>query len=188
LGSGQRIFTAVCRIASKVNDHGFDDAGAVLRLIRSQTHSQNTQSIKGLYQSLGIVTQLANSILDPLIHCLVYIDLNMVRAGAVKHPSEWAHCGYSEIQKPRERYTIVDLPKLSGLCGFREVADFQQARRQWVSEALSREIGGRDERWSEAIAVGDFTFVDKVKSELGFKAMHRRVTEVTGTYTLREEK
>jgi hypothetical protein len=73
------------------------------------------------------------------------------------------------------------------LCGFREVADFQQARRQWVSEALSREIGGRDERWSEAIAVGDFTFVDKVKSELGFKAMHRRVTEVTGTYTLREE-
>jgi hypothetical protein len=40
---------------------------------------------------------------------------------------------------------------------------------QWVSEALSRGIGGRDERWSEAIAVGDFTFVHKVKSELGFK-------------------
>jgi putative transposase len=83
---------------------------------------------------------------DHLRRCLVYIDLNMVRAGAVKHPSEWAHCGYSEIQKPRERYTIIDLPKLSGLCGFREVADFQQARHQWVSEALSREIGGRDER------------------------------------------
>ena len=47
--------------------------------------------------------------------------------------------------------------------------------------------GKRDERWSEAIAVGDFTFVHKVKSELGFKAMHRRVMEVTGTYTLREE-
>jgi putative transposase len=25
-----------------------------------------------------------------LIRCLVYIDLNMVRAGAVTHPSEWA--------------------------------------------------------------------------------------------------
>ena len=80
---------------------------------------------------------------DHLQRCLVYVDLNMVRAGVVKHPSEWAHCGYSEIQKPRERCTIVDLPKLSRLCGFREVADFQQARRQWVSEALSREIGGR---------------------------------------------
>jgi len=124
---------------------------------------------------------------EHLHRCLVYIDLNMVRAGAVKHPSEWAHCGYSEIQKPRERYTIVDLPKLSELCGFRDVATFQHAYRQWIGEALSREIGGRDERWSDAIAVDDFTFVDKVKSELGFKTVHRRLTEVTGTYTLREE-
>jgi len=36
------------------------------------------------------------------------------------------------------------------------------------------------------VAVGDFTSIDKVKSELGFKTVHRRVTEVTGTYTLRE--
>jgi len=49
-----------------------------------------------------------------------------------------------------------------------------------VSEALSRKIAGRDERWSEAIAVGDFTFLHKVKS-LGFKAMHRRVMEDNGT-------
>ena len=34
------------------------------------------------------------------------------------------------------------------------------------------------------MAVGDFTFVDKVKSELGFKTVHRRLTEVTGMYTL----
>jgi hypothetical protein len=52
---------------------------------------------------------------------------------------------------------------------------------------LSRKIGAQDERWSEAIAVGDFTFVHKVKSELGFKAMDGRVMEVLGTYTLREE-
>src|SRR5574341_947152 len=124
---------------------------------------------------------------EHLHRCLRYIDLNMVRAGAVKHPSDWAHCGYSEIQKPRERYAIIDLRQLSGLCGFREVADFQQAHRQWISEALTREIGGRDERWSHAIAVGSLTFVEKVKSELGFKAVHREVTEVTGTYTLREQ-
>jgi hypothetical protein len=40
---------------------------------------------------------------------------------------------------------------------------------------------------SEAIAVGSLTFVAKAKSELGFKTVHRRLTEVTGTYTLREE-
>jgi len=44
----------------------------------------------------------------------------------------------------------------------------------------------RDDRWSEAIAVGSLAFVDKVKSELGVKAMHREVAEVSGTYTLRE--
>ncbi len=31
----------------------------------------------------------------------------------------------------------------------------------------------RDERWSEAIGVRSLTFVDKVKSELGFKAVQR---------------
>ena len=30
---------------------------------------------------------------DHLRRCLVYIDLNMVRAGVVKHPAEWAHSG-----------------------------------------------------------------------------------------------
>ncbi|MCK4837820.1 MAG: transposase [Desulfobulbaceae bacterium] len=39
-----------------------------------------------------------------LLRCLVYIDLNMVRAGVVSHPSEWAFGGYKEqIRNPRER-------------------------------------------------------------------------------------
>jgi putative transposase len=37
-----------------------------------------------------------------LIQCLLYMDLNMVRAGVVKNPSEWPFCGYNEIQQPRE--------------------------------------------------------------------------------------
>jgi len=35
---------------------------------------------------------------DHLARCMVYIDTNMVRAGAVSHPSEWSFCGYNEIQ------------------------------------------------------------------------------------------
>jgi hypothetical protein len=30
----------------------------------------------------------------------------------------------------------------------------------------------RDAQWSEAIAVGDLSFVEKLKSELGFKGAH----------------
>ncbi len=66
------------------------------------------------------------------------------------------------------------------------MADFQQAHRRWVGEALSREMAVRDVRWSEAIAVGSLTFVDQVKRELGLKAMYREVAAVGGTYTLRE--
>jgi putative transposase len=45
----------------------------------------------------------------------------------------------------------------------------------------------RDARWSEAIAVGNLAFVEKVKSELGVKAMHRAVVQPDGTYALREQ-
>jgi putative transposase len=38
----------------------------------------------------------------------VYVDLNMVRAGVVTHPRQWAAGGYHEIQGKRQRYLIVD--------------------------------------------------------------------------------
>ena len=43
-----------------------------------------------------------------LAQCLVYIDMNMVRAGAVSHPSDWANSGYHEIQNPLDRYGVID--------------------------------------------------------------------------------
>jgi hypothetical protein len=82
---------------------------------------------------------------------------------------------------------VIDLRGLSALCGFVEVADFQQAHRQWVEEALNCERVMRDDRWSEAVAVGSSSFVDRVKSDLGFKARYREVTEMGGMYTLREQ-
>jgi putative transposase len=124
---------------------------------------------------------------EHLQRCLVYIDLNMVRAGVVDHPAEWAHCGYREIQEPPERYAVIDLRGLMALCGFVAVADFQQAHRQWVGEAIAGEMAARDDCWSKAIAVGGLAFVDKVKDELGVKAMYREVAPIGGMYTLREQ-
>ena len=124
---------------------------------------------------------------DHLHRCLVYIDLNMVRAGAVTHPSDWAHSGYREIQNPPKRYGIIDLRELSSLCGFSEIADFQQGHRRWVDESLTSDTRAREGWWSEAIAVGNLNFVEKVKSELGFKAAGREVIEGGGTNVLREQ-
>ena len=53
---------------------------------------------------------------DYLVRCLVYIDLNMVRAGVVQHPSEWDCCGYAEIQEPPLRYAIIDRERLAYCC------------------------------------------------------------------------
>jgi hypothetical protein len=47
--------------------------------------------------------------------------------------------------------------------------------------------GVKKGRWSEAIAVGSLAFVEKIKGELGSKAMHREVEEFEGTHVLREE-
>jgi hypothetical protein len=46
----------------------------------------------------------------------------------------------------------------------------------------------RDDRWSEAIAVGSRAFVDKVRGDLGIKARYREVTGMGGTHTVREPK
>jgi len=48
-----------------------------------------------------------------LAQCIVYIDLNMVRAGVVNHPSEWKFSGFNEIQRPRRRYSIIDYKSLT---------------------------------------------------------------------------
>jgi putative transposase len=123
---------------------------------------------------------------EHLHRCLVYIDLNMVRAGVVDHPVKWVNSGYHEIQQPPKRYRVIDLPGLFGLCGFSKLADFQQAHHEWVEIALRDELSVRDARWSEAVAVGSLAFVEKVKSELGIKALHRELEQVDGTYALRE--
>jgi putative transposase len=94
--------------------------------------------------------------------------------------------GYHEIQKPPERYAVIDLQGLTTLCGFTELGDFQRAHRQWVEEALEGEPAARDNRWSEAIAVGSLAFVEKVKGELGVKALHREFEQLGGAYALRE--
>ena len=72
------------------------------------------------------------------------------------------------------------------MCGFEDFEGFQKAHRQWIEEALASELSLRDARWSEAIAVDSLVFVERVKNDLGVKAMHRKVLETDETYALRE--
>ena len=59
---------------------------------------------------------------------------------------------------------------------------------EWVTEALTRTAAKRDERWSEAIAVGSEAFVAKVKRELRSRASSRVVVAAEQCSVLREER
>jgi REP element-mobilizing transposase RayT len=123
---------------------------------------------------------------EHLHRCLVYIDLNMVRAGAVAHPAAWECGGYREIQDPPRRYTLIDLTGLSDLCGFADVKAFQSAHYRWVENAIANGTLARDKRWSESIAVGGSAFIEAVRRDLGIAAPHRAVAVAGETYALRE--
>jgi REP element-mobilizing transposase RayT len=121
-----------------------------------------------------------------LIRCLVYVDLNMVRAGVVNHPSEWSFCGYNEIQNPRQRYSIIDREGLMELFDTRSMDELQKTYGGFVEEALQKKGRERDGRWSESIAVGSKAFVRDTKERLGIKAVGREVIGDGGSYELRE--
>jgi REP element-mobilizing transposase RayT len=122
-----------------------------------------------------------------LMQCMVYMDLHMVRAGVVGHPSEWPFSGYNEIQAPRERYGLVDYEGLRGLLDFGPMVDLAEPYRGWVEESLRGSDRRRDGKWSESIAVGSESFVSMTKEKLGMKAKGREVVGGgDGSYELRE--
>ena len=90
--------------------------------------------------------------------CLVYIDLNMVRAGVVDHPSKWKVCGFNEMHSPRARYRIIDLKALCELTGSTSADAFRLTHRGWVERELANGQLVRQAKWAEAAAVGPDDF------------------------------
>ena len=114
---------------------------------------------------------------EHLRNCLVYIDLNMVRAGVVGHPREWPHCGYNEICSTRHRYRLIDWPSLLKAVGLREREELRGSYPAWVDERLKKWGLERDERWTESVAVGSKKFVEATMRALGPRAGRRRIKE-----------
>jgi REP element-mobilizing transposase RayT len=122
-----------------------------------------------------------------LNRCLVYMDLNMVRAGVVDHPRKWPFSGYKEIQNPPHRYRIIDLDRLVMLMGFTNLKDFQLAHKRWIEASLSAGDLERESLWTESLAVGSKSFIAKTKKRLGIKARGRAIRGGKQHYQLREQ-
>jgi hypothetical protein len=117
---------------------------------------------------------------------MLYIDLNMVRAGVVGHPSEWSFCGYNEIQSPPQRYSIIDRSRLLELVDMGVEDELSRTHKGWVDEILMSGKSVRDGKWTESVAVGNMQFVGRVREELGMRAAGREVIETGGSHELRE--
>jgi len=123
---------------------------------------------------------------EHLFRCLVYLDMNMVRAGVVRHPKDWPTGGYREIQNPPERYEIIDREWLSRLLGFTDVTSFQKQHQDWISQALADNSLERDMKWSESIAVGSEQFVHAFSESLTAKAGKREIVQINTSYVIRD--
>jgi len=67
---------------------------------------------------------------------MLYIDMNMVRAGVVDHPEEWPFCGYNEIQNPRQRYSLIDYPRVISLLQMKDLDELQESCRNRVHKVF----------------------------------------------------
>lgn len=124
---------------------------------------------------------------EHLSRCIAYIDANMVRAGVVDHPSMWPFSGYNEIQKPKRKNILIDYERLQGLFGAESYDQLRQSHKGWIEEYLVNGVKRRQDIWADSIAVGSKSFVEKVKSLLGFKAKGRAVMKGGDAYHLRED-
>ena len=169
--------------------HGHEDKDVIprsLQLIAGRTGQEYNQRKKrkgAFWEDRYHAT--AVDVDEHLVRCLVYIDMNMVRARVVKHPREWSHGGYPEIVEPQQRYRIINRDLLKRLLDVDK--DFSGVYSGWVQAAVDEQTH-RQAGWTESVAVGCKDFVEKIKETLGGRACGRRVHEVskTGSYALKE--
>jgi putative transposase len=104
---------------------------------------------------------------EHLWNCLRYVDLNMVRAGVVRHPIEWPWSGYHELVGKRQRFRMLDISRLVEMLGLTERKSLVEIHQQRIMESISNDRMVREGIWTESIAVGSEAFlkeiVDKTK-------------------------
>ena len=125
---------------------------------------------------------------EHLLNCLIYIDLNMVRAGVVRHPREWPYCGYSEIIRQKQRYIIVQTQTLLRLLGPGSRNEFLDFYTKLINETIAANNLSRDPRWTESLAVGSKEFVERIQEKLILRSQRAEIVQINNSHILRETK
>ena len=72
------------------------------------------------------------------------------------------------------------------LLGSENYDDLKDAYYKWMDSAMQTDNSGKENKWTQSIAVGSKTFIEKVKQALGFKAKGRKIFYAEDTFQLRE--
>ena len=116
---------------------------------------------------------------------MLYIDLNMVRAGVVSHQAQWEISGYREIQRPPARYRIIDTNEVQRLLELDGLQRLQQTLAGWVDAALRDTAPTRVPAWSQSVAVGSTKFLETFRRSAP-NLRHRAIDGQDGQWSLRE--
>lgn len=168
-----------------VRDDGRGEVAASMRLLEGcsgQAYNRRKQRLGAFWQDRYHATAVESG--EHLARCLVYIDLNMVRAGIVQHPRLWPTSGYHEIQGERQRYRIVDRAAVATLLDI-DIQQLATTHRDWIEEALRHPVT-RQPHWSESVAVGGRAFAEQYLQDLGVRGRHRRVEPIDAAFMVRE--
>ena len=163
----------------KSNDE--TDISKSMQLIAGTTaqNYNNRKNRKGAYwENRYHATAIEDG--EHLLKCMIYIDMNMVRAGVVKHPSQWDECGFKEILTPRKRYGIINHDGLLNSLELNSMAELRERYPRWLDETLHDDRIQREEIWSNSIAVGSRDYVEGIQAALGIDAISRKIEDHEG--------
>ena len=118
---------------------------------------------------------------------MVYIDLNMVRAGVVAHPAQWPWCSYGEWMGQRRRYGVVDVKECLRVLGGASLEEFRANYQALIDIRLAKDIMAREPEWTESIAVGSQAFVEAIGQQLTHRQQLCYATVGENTWVLRED-
>ncbi len=124
---------------------------------------------------------------DHLWNCLRYIDLNMVRAGVVSHPNDWAWCGYHELVGNRQRFRVLDIERLVDLLGLSNRKSMAEIHQQRILESIKNSRLIREGIWTESIAVGSEEFLKEIISRTKKRKRFHIATTEDGDWYVKEE-
>jgi putative transposase len=81
---------------------------------------------------------------------------------------------------------LINYKRLQELLGFNNYDQLRYTHKEWIEEYLSAGKQSREDEWTESIAAGSKSFIERVKEILGGRAIGRDVQEREGGFELRE--